>query len=72
MVIRQLLIGSDFLTLLSPDQVAAELEAGWVQVLGQTPPAMTRIIGMTCRSGWRPTAIQSRFIRLLRQQAAGA
>lgn len=69
MVIRQLLIGSDFLTLLSPDQVAVELEAQWVEVLAQTPPELSRIIGMTCRSGWRPTAILSRFIRILRQQA---
>lgn len=72
MVIRQLLIGSDFLTVLSSDQVAVELEAGWVEVLAQTPPGMTRIIGLTCRSGWRPTAIQSRFIHLLRQEAAGS
>lgn len=69
MVIRQLLIDSDFLTLLSPDQVAVELEANWLERLAQTPPGLTRIIGMTCRSGWRPTAVQSRFIAILKQQA---
>ena len=69
MVIRQLLIGSDFLTLLSPDQVAVELEAEWLAMLAETPPDLTRVIGITCRAGWRPTAVQSCFIRILRQQA---
>lgn len=69
MVIRQLLIDSDFLTLLSPDQVAVELEAGWLACLADTPTRMTRTIGMTCRTGWRPTATQARFITILKDQA---
>jgi hypothetical protein len=63
------LIDSDFLTLLSPDQVAVELEANWLERLADTPPGLTRIIGMTCRSDWRPTAVQNRFIAILKQQA---
>lgn len=69
MVIRQLLIDSDFLTLLSPDQVAVELEAGWLERLADTPTRITRTIGMTCRTGWRPTAMQARFIAILKDQA---
>lgn len=69
MVIRQLLIDSDFLTLLSPDQVAVELEANWLERLAETPTRMTRTIGMTCRAGWRPTAMQARFIAILQELA---
>lgn len=69
MVIRQLLIDSDFLTLLSPDQVAVELEADWLAILADTPPDLNRVIGLTCRAGWRPTALQARLIDILHQTA---
>ena len=60
--IRQILIGSDFLTLLSPDQVAVELEAGWLTKIADTPKDLTRTIGITTRHGWRPTAMQNAFV----------
>lgn len=63
--IRQLLIGSDFLTLLSPDQVAVELEAGWLARIGEAPGAVSRTIGVTTRAGWRPTRLQSRFVEMV-------
>ncbi len=65
--IRQLLIATDFLTLMSIDQVAAELEAGWLVVIGEAPSGLSRSIGISTRTGWRPTALQSAFIEQLQQ-----
>lgn len=70
MTIRQILIDSDFLTLLSLDQVAVELEAGWLTRLCDAPGDLVRTIGVTWRANWRPAPHQSRFIALLRQSAA--
>jgi DNA-binding transcriptional LysR family regulator len=60
--IRQMLLDSDFLTLLSPDQVAVELEAGWLAQVGEPPAELRRTIGVTTRNGWRPTEMQQRFL----------
>ena len=60
--IRQLLMASDFLTLLSPDQVAVELEAGWLAVLRPASPDLVRTIGVTTRARWTPTPLQSAFL----------
>jgi DNA-binding transcriptional LysR family regulator len=62
MTIRQVLIESDFLTLVSPDQVAVELEARWLTSLGTVPSAFHRVIGVTTRASWRPTAVQAEFL----------
>lgn len=66
--IRQILLDSDFLTLLSPDQVAVELEAGWLAKIADTPDGLTRTIGITTRTGWRPTGIQAAFVSMLKTQ----
>lgn len=63
--IRQVLLDSDFLTLLSPDQVAAELAAGWLVKISDTPGELARTIGVTTRTGWRPTALQNAFLAAL-------
>ncbi|HEY5724234.1 MAG TPA: LysR family transcriptional regulator [Allosphingosinicella sp.] len=68
-VVRELLIQSDFLTLLSPDQVTVELEAGWLARIGPAPGDPSRTIGITTRAAWRPTAMQDRFIALVEQEA---
>lgn len=65
--IRQILRESDFLTLLSPDQVAVELEAGWLANIGNAPGELHRTIGTTTRTNWRPTAMQSIFMTTLKQ-----
>lgn len=65
--IRQILMDSDFLTLLSPDQVAVELEAGWLDIICDAPEGLVRTIGVTTRTEWRPTALQRAFIDTLRQ-----
>jgi LysR family transcriptional regulator, regulator for genes of the gallate degradation pathway len=63
--IRQILLDSDFLTLLSLDQVAVELEAGWLTKIADTPEDQTRTIGITTRNGWRPTGMQKAFVQHL-------
>ncbi len=78
MMIRQMLIGSDLLTLLSPDQVAVELEAGWLTRIAcpATGPAAGpdddpgRMIGVTRRLHWRPTQVQREFLADLDAAAA--
>ena len=65
MIIRQLLMESDLLTILSRDQVAAELSSGWLMIVCDTPPDFLRHIGLITRKGWRPTAIQREFMGLL-------
>ena len=62
MTIRQLLMDSDFLTLLSPDQVLVELEAGWLARIADLPEDLDRIIGVTTRNSWNPTRVQSEFL----------
>ncbi|MDZ4307645.1 LysR substrate-binding domain-containing protein [Allopontixanthobacter sp.] len=70
--IRQILMDSDFLTLLSPDQVAVELEAGWLRRICDAPPGLVRRIGLTTRANWRPTARQASFMELLDIHAGGS
>ncbi|KQM20748.1 LysR family transcriptional regulator [Novosphingobium sp. Leaf2] len=67
--IRQLLGQTDFLTMLSPDQVAVELEAGWLVQLGVAPGAVSRTIGLTTRADWRPTPLQQAFMATLIEEA---
>ncbi|WP_225206096.1 LysR family transcriptional regulator [Novosphingobium huizhouense] len=68
LTVRQLLLGSDALTLLSPAQLAVELQAGVLASL-PTPAPVVRRIGITTRAGWRPTAPQAAFVALLREVA---
>jgi DNA-binding transcriptional LysR family regulator len=69
-MVRQLLVQSDFLTLLSPDQVAVELEAGWLVRVADAPGEISRTIGITTRADWRPTRLQQGFITALETEAA--
>ncbi len=62
MVIRQMILDSDFLTLLSPAQMAVELAAGWLVRIADLPPGFSRTIGVTTRENWRPTAVQEEFL----------
>ncbi|MEI6641816.1 MAG: LysR family transcriptional regulator [Novosphingobium sp.] len=69
LTVRQLLLGSDALTLLSPAQLAVELHAGVLASL-PTPAPVRRRIGITFREGWQPTGPQAAFLTLLREVAA--
>ena len=66
MMLRQLLLAGEGLTLLSRDQVAVELDSAVVAAM-PPPVAVVRTIGITTRSGWRPTLAQARFVELLRE-----
>lgn len=69
MLIRQLLVEGEYLTLLSPDQVAVELEAGWlVQIAGKFDRAK-RTIALTTRASWRPTRLQAAFLSSIKASA---
>lgn len=70
MMIRQMLLHSDRLTVLSPHQLAVELEAGLLTRIADPVKGMYRTIGITRRLGWRPTSVQDTFIEVLRQVAA--
>lgn len=65
LTIRQLLVGSDLLSMASADQLRVELEAGLL-VAREPPVAVARTIGITTRRGWRPTGPQQAMIALLR------
>ena len=67
MVIRGVVTQSDLLTLLSPDQIAVELEIGMLVRIAVDLPGCVRTIGLTTRSGWRPTQPQRRLVELLEQ-----
>lgn len=65
MVIRGVLMQSDLLTLLSPDQIAMEIETRMLARIVADLPSRVRTIGISTRSGWRPTRAQQRLIDLL-------
>ena len=70
MVIREVLRHSDFLALVSPDQVALELKAGVLASVGPSLAHSTRTIGISHRADWHPTPAQGRFLNLLRDAAS--
>lgn len=72
MTIRQVLIDSDFLTLVSPDQVEVEIEAGWLEIIAELPEDLGRTIGVTYRGSWRPTSVQQDFLDELDKAASEA
>ena len=68
LTIRELLIETDFLTLLSPDQVRVEIEAGMLETCAP-PREIRRTIGITVRKNWRPTKAQRAMLEILREDA---
>ncbi|MBN8829861.1 MAG: LysR family transcriptional regulator [Sphingomonadales bacterium] len=69
MMVREILMQTDFLTLLSPDQVSVEQQAGWLVSLGEPPGNFARTIGITTRAQWRPAPAQAAFIAELERAA---
>lgn len=72
LVIRQLLMEEDYLTLLSPAQVTVEIEAGWLVPICPALGDAARTIGVTSRADWRPTRLQQRFLDILDEQSGEA
>ncbi|MBN8816328.1 MAG: LysR family transcriptional regulator [Sphingomonas sp.] len=70
MVIRGILVESDFLTLLSPQQVALEVDSGVLAAIGPQPEMSGRVIGVTTRRDWRPTRPQAGFLAALSNSAS--
>ena len=66
---RALLLGSDRMMLLSAHQALHELHAGLLVALPHPQGRVTRPIGLTLRSDWRPTAVQARLLDCLRARA---
>jgi DNA-binding transcriptional LysR family regulator len=62
MVIRGVLAESDLLTLLSPHQVALEVESGMLARVRCPLRSSRRTIGITTRADWRPTRTQRQFL----------
>lgn len=71
MMIRQVLMGTDFITLLSPDQVTVEVEANWLTRLAPLPVQFARTIGLTTRTSFQPSEVQRELFDDLLKAAAG-
>lgn len=71
MIIGRLLTETNFLTLLSPDQVALQIRSGLLAQIGPPLEGTKRIVGITTRRSWRPTATQRRFLEMVSEVAKG-
>lgn len=69
MIIGRLLTEGNFLTLLSPDQVALQIRSGLLAQIGAPLEHSRRRVGITTRRSWRPTAIQRQFLDRLKETA---
>ncbi|WP_028293321.1 LysR family transcriptional regulator [Oceanobacter kriegii] len=68
-LIRELLRGSDRLTLISTHQIELELSIGILSVLPVSLEHTRRAIGLTLRHNWQATPSQMKFLDILRSQA---
>ena len=69
-LIRGVLVRSDFLTLLSKDQVTAEIESGTLVKIDSCIPDTMRTIGAITRRDQIPTKLQISFMNCLTKVAA--
>lgn len=70
LTIRELLLESDMLSLLSPDQLRVEIESGLIVAISP-PTEVARTIGITTRRDWKPTATQRSMHAILGDIALG-
>lgn len=68
LTVRELLLASDRISLLSRDQLRVEIEAGLLVAL-DPPRPIERMIGITTRRDWRPTGPQQAMLLILREIA---
>ncbi|WP_117232635.1 LysR family transcriptional regulator [Vibrio maerlii] len=66
MLVKELLLGSDRLTLLSQHQIRRDLEEGHLKEISFDGKDQSRPIGLTVRKNWFATSVQSHFLQLLR------
>jgi len=69
-LIRGVLVRSDFMTLLSKDQVSAEIDSGTLVRIGSCIPDTMRTIGAITRRDQIPTKLQISFMNCLIKVAA--
>jgi len=69
---RELLLGSDRVTLLSARQMSREIAAGLLVALPHPEGRITRPIGLTVRRNWHPTVAQQALIDALVRQGSAA
>ncbi|PTW63057.1 DNA-binding transcriptional LysR family regulator [Breoghania corrubedonensis] len=67
--LRGMLLKSDRLTLLSRRQITYEERSGLLKALPVELGDRPRPIGITLRSNWRPTGLQTAFLEILREKA---
>jgi len=65
-LVRDLLLEGDFVSIISRQQVRRDLAAGTLISLPIPLPGSARSIGLTTRLGWQPTATQARFLDIVR------
>lgn len=65
-LLRELLLADQFLTVISGLQVRKELDEGLLTALPIKLAGQTRNIGLTMRKKWQPTASQVQFLEALR------
>ncbi len=65
---RGLLMESDRAALLSEKQVAVDVAANLLAICDRGLEGTNRVIGITSREHWLPTAMQKRFVEILEQQ----
>ncbi|AQM66791.1 LysR family transcriptional regulator [Vibrio campbellii] len=66
MLVKELLLGSDRLTLLSQHQIQRDLQEGHLVPLSFEGEEQSRPIGLTVRKNWFATSVQKHFLQLLR------
>lgn len=64
-LLKELLMNGEFLTVISELQVSRELETGHLKALPINLEGQTRQIGLTIRKKWHPTASQQAFLEEL-------
>lgn len=67
--IRGLLLASDRAAIISARQVHHEIQSGQLAVLSDDLPGTSRPIGLTYREDWKPTAVQSACLSIIRDIA---
>lgn len=66
-LIRELLIESDRLTLISAHQMEREISLGILKILSYPLEHTKRPVGLCVRKNWLPTVTQSQFLSILRE-----
>ncbi|MEC3861227.1 LysR family transcriptional regulator [Mesobacterium sp. TK19101] len=70
-MLRGMLAEGPYISLISRHQIAIEAAAGNFAALDIALEGSARPIGLTYRTGWRPTRMQQRYLDLLRQASRG-